>query len=384
MTTATYWSTFGHVIILLLIQIGGLGVMTLMMIIAVTLGQRLTMKDRILIGDSFSLDSRSGVVRFLKRTVKGTLLVEGIGALCYLPVFVHDFGFLRGLWYSIFHAVSAFCNAGIDIMGESSFMPYVHNVWINLVTMILIICGGIGFIVWWDIIAYLKHKKTRLTVHTKIVIWMSVFLIVVGTIAYLAFEYNNPETIGSFTWPQKILAALFQSVTTRTAGFAAISQKGLTLSSVLVTCLLMFIGGSSAGTAGGVKTGTVAVLLLAIHSTIRGRQDVEAFGRRLPMRTVQKALTVVSLSLLINIAALLLMSTFCGGSALDILFEVFSALGTVGLTRDFTGTMNLAGKLIICFCIFIGRIGSMSIVFALTVRSKKDPARLMEEDITVG
>ncbi len=382
--TAIYWSTFGKIAILALIQIGGLGVMAVTMMIMVSLGQHLAMTDRILLGDSFNLDTPHGVVQFLKKTMLGTFLVELMGALLVSPIFIRDFGPGKGLWISIFHSISAFCNAGIDIIGENSLMDYVHDPWLNLVTMLLIVLGGIGFIVWWDVIACLRKKKTRLTLHSKIVIHMTINLLVFGTCFFLIFEYNNPETIGNFTLPEKILACLFESVTTRTAGFASISQKGLTTPSVLIACILMFIGGSSSGTAGGVKTGTVAAILLAVTSIIKGKEDVEAFGRRISFQAVQKAMAAVAISAITGFVSLLLMFCLVEGSGLDIVFEVFSALGTAGLSRDFTATMNLAGKLIICICMFIGRIGPMSMVIALTARSKHDSTRLVEEHITIG
>ncbi len=392
--TAIHWSLFGKVVILVLIQIGGLGVVAMTMLILMMLGKKLSLGYRKLIGDSFNLDTLSGIAVFLKKVVLGTFIVEGIGAFGYAPVFIRDYGIIQGIWYSIFHAISAFCNAGIDILGENSLVPYVHHVWVNFVTMFLIIVGGIGFIVWWDVANVLRYKygkhnhekvgRSHLSLHSKVVLKMTASLIIAGAVLYLVFEFHNSDTIGTFTLPQKILACLFQSVTTRTAGFASISQKGLTAPSVLVTVVLMFIGGSSVGTAGGVKTGTIAVLCIAVLSTVRGQNDVTAHRRRISETTVRKALSVVMISGIVSIIALMIMYLFVNGSAIDILFEVYSALGTAGLSRDFTASMNLIGKIIICICMFLGRIGPMSMVLAFTMKNTQGAVRYVEEDITVG
>ena len=320
--------------------------------------------------------------------------MEGIGALCYLPVFVPEYGLLKGIWYSVFHAISAFCNAGLDLVGTDSFVPYVHNVWVNVVTMLLIIFGGIGFIVWWDIIAAirkrrsLKNRKIRtfqfLSLHTKVALCMTVYLIVSGTVLFLLFEYNNPLTIGEFTFGEKLLASMFQSVTTRTAGIATISQKGLTTPSVIASLFLMFTGGSSVGTAGGIKVTTIAVIILAVWATVQGQGDVICFKRRIPVKTVRKALAIVLISFMVSMIAIVAMLMLEKGDGVDMIFEIYSALGTVGLSRDFTGTVGLAGKMILCVCMFLGRIGPITMVIAFTMRDKQSPARLPEGRITVG
>ncbi len=383
-TTATHWSLFGQIIILILVQIGGLGVAALTMLFFLSIGRRLDLSSRKLLTDSFNLDSLSGIIRFLKRVFMGTLLVEGIGALCYLPVFISDYGIAKGIWFSVFHSVSAFCNAGLDLLGSDSLAPYAHNVWFNLVTMSLIILGGLGFIVWRDILHLFTKKHHRLSLHSKIVLRFSGFLILFGTVCFFIFEYGNPGTIGDFSLPDKILASLFQSVTSRTAGFAGISQKNLTSPSVFIMLLLMFIGGSPVGTAGGVKTTTIFVLLATVRSTIRGDRDTTIFGRRIPTNTIRKALSVASVSLLTSLLALLLLFTFTEGAGTDLVYEVFSAVGTVGLSRDFTSQLNLIGKIIILICMFFGRIGPMSLVIAFTARNRHEAVRLAEEDITVG
>ena len=391
-TTASYWSLFGKIVILILIQIGGVGVITITTTIMMLLGKKLSLSSRMLLGEAFNLDTLKGLVQFLKRVFKGALLVEGIGAICYIPVFVPEFGPVRGTWYSVFQAVSAFCNAGIDIIGDSSYMPLVHNVWANVVTMLLIIIGGIGFIVWWDIIRVFRERVTaekrgffeRLSLHTKIVLTMTGVLIVLGTVLFLLFEYNNPLTIGDFSFGQKLMAAMFESVTTRTAGIATISQKGLTVPSVITAIFLMFTGGSPVGTAGGVKVTTVAVLMLAVLATVRGQEDTVCFNRRIPNKIVRKSIAIIFISFMASLLAVIAMQLLESGETIDMIFEVYSALGTVGLSRDYTPLVGLAGKIVLCICMFLGRIGPITMVIAFTMRDTKPSARLPEGKITVG
>lgn len=393
-TTASHWSLFGHIIILILIQIGGLGVITITTTLMMFLGKKISLSNRMLLGDAFNLDTLKGLVQFLRRVFKGTFLVEGLGALGYLPVFIPEYGPLKGIWYSVFHSISAFCNAGIDILGDNSFVPFVHNVWANIVTMLLIIFGGIGFVVWWDVVAVIRRKlhsengKRTLfqsfSLHTKIVLCMTGFLIISGTVLFLVFEYNNPLTIGDFSFGQKLLASLFESVTMRTAGFAMISQKGLTTPSVIISLFLMFTGGSSAGTAGGVKVTTIAVIILAVKATVQGHADVHCFKRRISNKIVQKSFAIVCISFVASIAAVIAMRLLESGQTVDIIFEIYSAIGTVGLSRDFTAVIGLAGKIILCICMFLGRIGPITMVIAFTMRDKQSAVRLPEEKITVG
>lgn len=391
-TTATHWSLFGKIIILILIQIGGLGVITITTTLMVAAGKKISLSSRILLGDAFNLETLKGLVRFLRRVFRGTFIVEGVGALCYVPVFVPEYGMIRGIWYSAFHAVSAFCNAGIDIVGDSSFVPYVHNIWVNVVTMALIIFGGIGFIVWWDVLHVIREKLAganrgmfdMLALHSKIALTMTVFLILSGTLLFALFEWSNPLTIGDFTPGQKLLAACFQSVTTRTAGIATISQKGLTVPSVITSMFLMFIGGSSVGTAGGVKVTTVAVVALSVVATVRGNNDVTCYGRRISNQIVRKSIAIIFISFLASMVAIICMCILENGESVDIIFEVYSALGTVGLSRDYTATIGLAGKIILCICMFLGRIGPITMVIAFTMRDTRTALRLPKGKITVG
>lgn len=393
--TYAHWSSVGHIVMLILIQCGGLGVVTLSTYILTLLGQKIGLKQRLLLEDALNLDTMSGLIRFIKRVFKGTFLVEGIGALLYMLVFVPEMG-IKGVWVAIFNAVSAFCNAGIDIIGPNSLTPYVGNPIVNITTMLLIIISGIGFVVWWDVLNVFKLYKNkeihprylwrRLRLHSKIAICTTAGLLLSGCLFVLILEWSNPLTLGPLSIPVKIQAAMFQSVTLRTAGFVSISQKGLYDSTAFLCLLLMFIGGSPVGTAGGIKTTTAAVLFFAAWSTIKGRDDTIAFRRKINPATVRKALSVTLISLSVTMIALVLMLTFCEGDFMDIAYEVVSAIGTVGLTRSLTPGLNVIGKVIIIICMFLGRTGPISLVMAFNDIKSTVPGHVEypEESITVG
>lgn len=347
-----------------------------------------------LLEDALNLDTLSGLVKFLQRIFKGTFLVEGIGAACYSLVFIPQFGIIKGAWYSVFHSVSAFCNAGIDILGNDSFVPYASNVWINIVTMCLVITGGIGFLVWWDVTNNIKkliqHEYTakmavkKLHLHSKIVIITTFFLITCGAALIFALEFNNPDTIGNMGPGNKILASFFQSVVLRTAGFMTFPQSGMYSSTVIVCLFLMFIGGSSISTSGGIKTTTFAVLFLSTRATIKGSTHLVVFNKTIPHKTVQKALAVTVVSLTALLIAVFALHLVEGGSLLDATFETTSAVATVGLSRDFTATMGMAGKLLITFCMYLGRIGPISMVIFFNRQQGSKYFSYPHEDITVG
>ena len=389
--TVTTWSVFGQAVILVLIQVGGLGVITIMSALMLLLNKRMGIGDRLLLQDAFNLNSLSGIVRFVKRVLWGTFLVEGIGALLYMIVFVPEFG-SRGIWISVFTSISAFCNAGIDIIAENSLCNYAANPIINTVTSLLIILGGIGYIVWWDVMglgrktAGKKYRRFRnFSLHSKIAIAMTLILTFGGGILIFLFEYNNPLTIGSLSVFDKIQIALFQSVTTRTAGFATIPQQNLTNASSILCLLLMFVGGSPVGTAGGIKTVTIAVLMASALATIQNKQDVSLFNRNISRQAVNKAVAVTMMSFAILFISTILLSAVSGADALDILFETVSATATVGLTRDLTPYLNTAGKMIIIGTMYLGRVGPISLALALNSGKKhqniiKNPT----EEISVG
>ncbi len=391
MPTVSSWSTFGHIVILILIQVGGLGVITIMSGIMILLHRKMGIGDRLLLQDAFNLNSLSGLVRFLKRVLLGTFVIEGIGALFYMTVFVPQFG-AKGIWISVFTAISAFCNAGIDIMAQNSLCDFATNPVINLVTATLIILGGIGYIVWWDVVRVVRLAPTKriklfrdLTLHSKIALAASLFFILAGAALILIFEFENPLTIKDYSLFDKIQVALFQSVTTRTAGFASIPQENLTNASAILCLLLMFIGGSPVGTAGGIKTVTFVILAASAFSSIRNREDTELFGRRITKEAVSKAVAVTCMSFLIMFTCTVLLSAVADASALDIFYETVSATATVGLTRNLTPSLDTVGKLIVIVTMYLGRVGPISL--ALAFNKKKENQNMIRnpiEEISVG
>jgi len=389
--TFSTWNIFGQVVILLLIQIGGLGVITIMSEVMILLQKKMGIGDRLLLQDALNLNTLSGLVGFVKRVILGTFLVEGLGALLYMTVFVPEFG-PKGIWISIFTSVSAFCNAGIDIIAENSLCNYALNPMINAATCSLIILGGIGYIVWWDVLRVIKqpsrkrkHLFRNLTLHSKIAITASLILITVGAVLIFVFEYHNPQTMSDYTLAEKIQASLFQSVTTRTAGFATIPQENLTNATSIVCLLLMFIGGSPVGTAGGIKTVTFAILMASAFSTIFNKEDTNLFGRQLAAEAVRKAIAVTCMSFIIMFVSTVLLAAVTNASALDIVYETVSATATVGLTRNLTASLGSAGKWIIILTMYLGRVGPISL--ALAFNRKKENQNIVRnpvEEVSVG
>ena len=389
--TATTWSVFGQIVILILIQIGGLGIITIMSGFMLMLNRKMGIGDRLLLQDAFNLNTMSGLAKFIRNILLGTLIIEGIGALLYMTVFVPSFG-ARGIWISVFNAVSAFCNAGIDVIGENSLCDYATNPIINIVTSALIIIGGIGYIVWWDVLRVLRSRTPKnrrvfrhLTLHSKIAIVTTLSLIFGGGLFLFIVEYNNPESIGSLSLIDKIQVSLFQSVTTRTAGFASVPQESLTGAGAILSMILMFIGGSPVGTAGGVKTVTVVVLLCSALSTVRNKQSATLFNRAISADSIRKAVAVVATFVCILLSSTVVLSMTTDASLLDVFYEAMSATATVGLSRNLTSGLNTLGKIIIIFTMYFGRVGPISLAVALGSRGKNqnavsDPV----EEISIG
>lgn len=389
--TVSAWSIFGQAVILILIQIGGLGVITIISAVMILLHKRMGIGDRLLLQDAFNLNSLAGIVQFVKKVIFGTFLVESIGALLYMIVFIPEYG-VKGIWISVFTAISAFCNAGIDIIGNSSLCNYATNPMINITTSLLIILGGIGYIVWWDVMRVAK-KVTRknhrifknLTLHSKIAIVTTLILILGGGVMILLFEYDNPLTIGRMSVIDKIQVSLFQSVTTRTAGFATVPQQDLTNASSILCLLLMFVGGSPVGTAGGIKTVTLAVLVVSALASIQNKNEVSLFDRNVSRQAINKAVAVAAMSFAIMFASTLLLSTVTNADALDVLYETVSATATVGLTRDLTPYLNAAGKIVIIATMYFGRVGPISLALALNSDKKnRNIIKNPTEDISIG
>ena len=389
--TVSTWSVFGQIVILILIQIGGLGLVTIMSGLMILLNRKMGIGDRLLIQDAFNLNTMSGLAKFVKNVLIGTFIIEGLGALSYMFAFIPEFG-ARGVWISVFNSVSAFCNAGIDIIAENSLCNYATNPLINIVTSSLIILGGLGYIVWWDVLRVIKSrtKKNRkifrhLTLQSKIAITVTAGLIFVGAILIFIFEYTNVATIGELSLFDKIQVSFFQSITTRTAGFASIPQENLTNASTAVSLILMLIGGSPVGTAGGVKTVTIAVIVCSTFATIRNKKNPTLFGRRISEESIKKAVAVVVTFLMICATSTILLMATSNASAIDAVYETVSATATVGLSRNLTSSLNVAGKIIIIITMYFGRVGPISLAVALG--SKNESQNVISEpteDISIG
>lgn len=393
--TFSYWSIFGHVVILVLIQIGGFGIITVISMIMLLTQKKFSLGDRKMLQDALNLDTDSGILKILIKIFKGTVAVELIGALFYSLVYVPEFGIGRGLWISLFNSVSAFCNAGIDIIGPDSLKGYASSPLVLSVTMALIVLGGLGYVVWFDM-AYniqngIKNRFNpeqifkRFNEHTKLVLSVTFILIIVGWAVIFLAEFNNPLTLKSMSLGDKLLNSLFQSVTLRTAGFASFSQAGMTDLSCVASYILMFIGGSPIGTAGGIKTVTFAIALMEITTYIRSENYDVFFNRRVSEEALRKATAIVFVSMFFVCFFTLLLNATNSVNLQDALFEVISALATVGLTRDLTTTLNTVGRIIIIVCMYLGRIGPISLAIFFAGRTKpKDQRRYIEGKFFVG
>jgi trk system potassium uptake protein TrkH len=333
----------------------------------------------------------AGISRFVKKVLLGTFIIEGIGALAYMLVFIPEFG-VRGIWISVFNSVSAFCNAGIDVIGENSLCNYATNPFVNTITALLIILGGIGYIVWWDVLRVFKErsgKKKRLfrhlTLHSKIAIVSSLILLLCGGVLIFIFEYSNPQTIGEMSLIDKLQVSFFQSVTTRTAGFLTIPQENLTDASSAVSLILMAIGGSPVGTAGGMKTVTVAVLLFSALAAVRNKRNATVFGRCISAESIRKAVAVSVMFMVICFGATVILLATNDLPLIDALYETVSASATVGLSRNITSSLNVVGKLIIIITMYLGRVGPISL--AVAIGSKSESQNVISEpleEINIG
>ena len=386
--TWVQWSLFGQLVILAMIQLGGLGFMTVITLVSFALHRRIGLSERLIMVSTLNLNDLDGVVRMVRHALMGTFLMEGIGAVILAACMIPEFGLLGGIWRGIFHAVSAFCNAGFDLLGGrfgaySSLAGYNDNPVVLLTIGALIVVGGLGFFVWEDI---LKNRSIRrLSVYSKMVLLMTALLILGGAAFFFAEEYSNPAILGDMTLGQKIYNALFQSITLRTAGFDAVGQGGLSDTSKAFSCILMLIGGSSGSTAGGLKTATVAVLLLALRSGLAGREQVTFRGRTIPYRRVLNAMTLALVMLFLFLVGSMVISTVEGLPYLDCAFEVASAMGTVGLTTGITPTLSPFSQTLIILLMYTGRVGVLSFSIALmTRRGNAAKIRYPEMNVMIG
>lgn len=383
--TSTYWSSFGQAIILTMIQIGGLGFMTIATMFFMLLRRRVLLRGREILTESISVNQVGGIMRLAKKILIGTFLIEGVGALLLMIRLVPLYG-KQGVWMSVFHSVSAFCNGGFDLMGQhtgpySSLTGFVDDWLVNMVIMALIVIGGVGFVVWDDMLTH-KWKIRRYHLHSKIVLFMTGLLIFGGAILFLLIERN--ATGAGLSFGDQILVALFDSVTARTAGFNTVDTAALSDAGKLLTIALMFIGGSPGSTAGGVKTTTIMVLMLYSFSYMRKNRGTSVFGRSLEEDALRKASAVFFTNLMLALGVTIVISAIQSLPMLDLMFETFSAIGTVGMSTGLTRELNDLSRVLIMFLMYCGRVGSLSFANALAGKRKTAPVRDAVEKITIG
>ena len=385
--TWTQFSMFGMVVIIVLIQIGGLGFMSIASLLILAFKRKANLNQEMAIATAFGNDDYTSAVRVQKKMLIGCFITEGTGALILFFCFLKDYGFGKSILLGIFHSISAFCNAGFDTFGfveEGIGMNLFYNNPFVLITLaLLIITGGLGFIVWDEI--FTTRKVRRLSLYTKLVLFTTIFLLIIGTGLFLVIEWNNPETLGNLSVWEKILAAFFQSATTRTAGFAAMSQGGLTDGGKALSIVLMLIGGSSGSTAGGLKTVTFIVILLFLISRFRGKDTIKAFGRTIPMKQVYDALTIFTIMVSLSFVGALMISVDSNVPFIDALYETISAIATVGLTTGITPSLHILSKVILIFYMYFGRVGILTISLGFFKQDKvEEKIKYIETNLLIG
>ena len=379
--TGSYWSLTGQTIILVLIQIGGLGVVTVAASVSLLSGKKISLMQRSTMQDAISAPKVGGIVRLTRFILKGTFLIEATGAVLLLPAFLSDYG-VKGIWLAVFHSISAFCNAGFDILGTathtfSSLMRYSGSILVNVVIMLLIITGGIGFLTWDDIYTNkLNFKRYRM--QSKIILMTTACLILLPAVFFFSCDLKKMST------GKRLLAAIFQSVTTRTAGFNTINISKMSETSKAVMILLMLIGGSPGSTAGGMKTTTFTVLILNAIATFRSQENAGAFGRRLEYHVIKNAATIAMLYFTLFFCGGIAISVYEGLPLLDCLYEAASAVGTVGLTLGITPGLHIFSQVVLIILMYLGRVGGLTLIYAVFSGRNKGNARLPLEKITVG
>ncbi|MCH5210127.1 MAG: potassium uptake protein, TrkH family [Oscillospiraceae bacterium] len=366
-----YLSVFGQIILLIMIQTGGLGFMTILCFAFAVTNKRIGLRNRLLIAQSVGSESLDDVVGLAKNVSIITIIVEAAGALIMSIRFIPEFGFFKGLWFSIFHSVSAFCNAGFDIIGDGkSMISFAHDPVILVTLAVLVITGGLGFIVWEELLKKKSWKK--ISMYSRVILSVSAVLLILGTVVYFILEYNNPDTIGNCAISGKLLSSFFQSVTTRTAGFDAINQRRLTDLSKIWGTVLMMIGGASASTAGGIKTGTFALVIMTLYTVLRAKSDVVIAGRRIKPDIILHAMALLILWLLFVIAGSLLIAYIDNQPVIDAIYETASAYSTVGLTVGISESASVFTKILLIIYMFFGRVGILTISVMFMVRSAKE------------
>ncbi len=371
--TALHWSVFGQVVILFMIQTGGLGFMTIAALLSGIMRRRMSPKESLLLAESLSVDTYSDLDSLARRIIGGTVFFEAVGAVVLAVRFVPLFGWRHGIYVSVFHSVSAFCNAGFDVLGDYSgafggMTPFYGDALVSLTLCALIIIGGIGFVVLDDIKAWIT-KRTRLSVYSRLMLISSAILIFGGAFLTALLEWNNADSIGAYTVGEKLLSSLFASVTLRTAGFSTVDFGTMTEPTQYFMMILMFIGGGAGSTAGGVKVVTFTTVILAIITTARGGDEVNVFHRRIPSADVKKALSVIVIQLAVTLAAAITLSSTCGTSMTAALFETFSASGTVGLSLGLTPMLPPAALMQNATLMFFGRVGILTVTYAISMKN---------------
>ena len=382
--TGTYWNMFGQTVIMILIEIGGLGFMSFTTLIAIILGKKITLRERLILQDAMNTFNIQGLVKMVKYVLVFTVSVQFFGALLFSTQFVPEYGLEKGIFYSIFHSISAFCNAGFDVLGNfSSLTSYNSNAVVILVASALIIIGGLGFTVWSELYSSKSLKKVSL--HSKMVILMTTVLVLGGTVLMFLFENNNVNTIANMSFMDKVMNSFFASVTPRTAGFNSISTDGMTTAGQFLTIILMFIGGSPGSTAGGIKTTTIGILIVTIICVIQGREDSEVFKRRFSKDLVYKAFTLIFIGIsLVIVVTMLLSYTEKGASFISLFYETVSAFGTAGLTLGLTSELSSIGKVLIMFMMYLGRVGPLTVVLSITRKKINSGIKYPEGKILIG
>lgn len=394
------YSMFGQIMILLMIQIGGLGFLTFLSLFLLLIQKKLTLQNKMMIQEAMNQPTMQDINNLIRNVIRYTFLIELLGMICLSFVFIPQFGILRGLYYSMFHSISAFCNAGFDLFGSHSLMLYQTHTFINVVISSLIILGGLGFVVWFDLAKKFKKELKRgdffdvktfiksLNVHSKIVLSLTLLLLALGTVLFMLCEYSNVHTIGQLSFVEKIQVSYFQSVTLRTAGFATVDMVLLQPYTKLMMCLFMFIGGSPAGTAGGIKTVTFAVVCLMVYNIYHGHKEVAVFQRRIKKRTIIRSFAIVSIGFSVALISLFVLLITESKPVIDLIFEAFSAFGTVGLSAGVTSFLSPIGKIVVIILMFIGRIGSVTLLISFANKSHrnggKSDVRYLDEDILLG
>ena len=384
--TATYFTPFGQAVILILFQLGGLGIMTFSTLILLVAGKRISIKDRIIIQQGFHHGAPKDFKSLIKNIFLYALILEAAGTLSLFLRWQKDFPWQKALSYSVFHSISALCNAGFSLFSRS-FISYRSDTWINITLFLLIILGGVGFLALQEMkevfSGVLRRRKTKISLHTKLVLTLTSFLVVFSFVLFLAIEWNH--SLKMFTLKEKIFSSIFQVVTPRTAGFNTMDLNSLSFSAVLLLIMLMFIGASSGSTGGGIKTSTIGVILGFLKSKITARDSVNLFRRTLPLESVMKAFTVITLAIcVIFFSSFILLLTQPVASMKEALFEVFSAFSTVGLSLGITPKLSSLGKIVIILTMYIGRIGPLTLLYAFSRQKAYGRFEYVEETVMIG